>query len=286
MGAKFIRLAFHDCIGGCNGCVDTSNHENFGLDIPIDALAPIVTKYKSVLSRADIWVLAAFTAAEEMQPKYSSSTILLNPVKFVPFNMTVVGRPVCDGPANRGPFVQMPNPHVYTELLLDFFAANFDFSDRETVAIMGAHTDGVATKNKSGFDGPDGWVGSSETLNNNFYKKLVMGGEVSTVFRLIPQINTGTVFPDQFLWRLGSSKEFMLNADMATVIDLEGKVDPISGNTTCRVAGTGEICPKSPTLPIVVEYANNGQTWINDFRNAFWKMTSKGCDATQCIQIL
>ena len=26
----FIRLAFHDCIGGCNGCIDLLNPSNKG----------------------------------------------------------------------------------------------------------------------------------------------------------------------------------------------------------------------------------------------------------------
>ena len=286
MAAKFVRLAFHDCIGGCNGCVDTSNPENFGLDIPMNALAPIVAKYESVLSRADIWVLAAFTAAEKTQPNPGVFVITLDPVQYVPFDMQYVGRPVCDGPANRGPSVQIPSAHFHTAQLLDYFQTNFGFSSRETVAIMGAHTLGVATKSQSGFDGPDGWVGSRETLNNAFYKALVRDGAVSSVFRLIPQINTGTVFPDQYLWRMGSSLEFMLNADMATVIDLNGKINPISGNVTCRVAGSGALCPKSPTFDIVLEYANSGNTWIHDFHDAFQKMTSNGCDSTNCIELL
>ena len=29
--ASFTRLAFHDCVGGCDGCVDTSLRPNSGL---------------------------------------------------------------------------------------------------------------------------------------------------------------------------------------------------------------------------------------------------------------
>jgi hypothetical protein len=25
LAAKFVRLVFHDCVGGCNGCVDVAN---------------------------------------------------------------------------------------------------------------------------------------------------------------------------------------------------------------------------------------------------------------------
>lgn len=86
--AFFVRLAFHDCIGSCDGCVDTSNPSNFGLDDPIEDLAPIVEAYSPNLSRADIWVLAGMVAAEVAQENN-------NPVQF---EMEFVGRSVCPDP--------------------------------------------------------------------------------------------------------------------------------------------------------------------------------------------
>ncbi len=60
---KFLRLGFHDCIGGCNGCVDLKNIDNNGLDEPINTIYPIVKKFKDFYSRADIWVMAALALA-------------------------------------------------------------------------------------------------------------------------------------------------------------------------------------------------------------------------------
>ena len=51
----------------------------------------------------------------------------------------------------------------------------------------------------------------------------------------------------------GSSEGFILNADMATVIDLDDNVDPISANVKCRVTGLGEICPDSPNQSTALE---------------------------------
>ena len=31
MAPKAVRLSFHDCIGGCNGCLDLTNGNNAGL---------------------------------------------------------------------------------------------------------------------------------------------------------------------------------------------------------------------------------------------------------------
>jgi Peroxidase len=60
LAAKFVRLSFHDCVGGCDGCVDMNDLDNGGLDIPMNALQPIVTKYtqgsaNASLTRADVW---------------------------------------------------------------------------------------------------------------------------------------------------------------------------------------------------------------------------------------
>jgi hypothetical protein len=77
-----------------NFTADTSNPSNFGLDPPIQDLAPIVNAYSPNLSRADVWVLAGMVAAEVAQ----EST---NPVQF---EMEFVGRPVCpQNDPNGGP---------------------------------------------------------------------------------------------------------------------------------------------------------------------------------------
>ena len=45
MAAKFVRLAFHDCIGGCDGCIDLSEAGHFGLEVPMEALEHVNAKY-------------------------------------------------------------------------------------------------------------------------------------------------------------------------------------------------------------------------------------------------
>ena len=68
LAPKFLRLAFHDCVGGCDGCVDMTNPDNAGLDVPMDALSGIVSTWKSSdISRADIWSLAAMVGSEMTQ---------------------------------------------------------------------------------------------------------------------------------------------------------------------------------------------------------------------------
>ena len=275
--AKFVRLSFHDCVGGiCDGCVDTSNPANFGLDVPIDALAPIAEKYAGILTRGDVWMWAAMVAIE-----VSQST------PIVPFNMMWVGRPECDGPANRGPDRTLPSSHFFTQQLLDFFNAEFGFTDRDTVAIIGAHTLGRALPQNSGYNGQAGWVGARDTFNNGFYRALLDSNGIDDIFRLEEQDNSARPeFPNQFLWRRGTrSSRFMLNVDMALAVDFEGSIDPVSGDVSCNLSGSSNVCKDASTVDIALEYAASNSAWVNDFHTAFMKMTSVGCDLGLCFEL-
>lgn len=191
LSTKFLRLSFHDAVGGMDGCVDLGNGDNNGLDVPIDALEPIVQQYAHnddyitlaggvPISRADIWALAAMARAEKAQPP--------NDEDFTSFPLTHVGRvdcerkspSPCDGAADgiicdarNGPPRDLPSPDLTTHGLLTFFSDEFGFSPQETTAIMGAHTLGTASRGNSGFDGQSGWVNNNRVLANGYYDLLV-----------------------------------------------------------------------------------------------------------------
>ena len=64
LNGGFVRLAFHDCVGGCDGCINHNNRDNGGLSRYTSLLNPICDKYIEEMSRADCWMLAAVTAIE------------------------------------------------------------------------------------------------------------------------------------------------------------------------------------------------------------------------------
>lgn len=131
LDAKFVRLSFHDCVGGCDGCVDLNNPENFGLEQPIDALDSVVRRNAEFLTTADVWALAGLVASQERQNDNSQAD----------FGLQLVQRPDCVGGGTKaGPSRTMPSAHLTTRGLLEFFNATFGFNSRETVAIMGGHT--------------------------------------------------------------------------------------------------------------------------------------------------
>jgi len=277
--AKFVRLSFHDCLGGmCDGCVNTRDTSNRGLDLPIFMLEPVVQDYIDVLTRGDIWVLAAMVAIEEAQSDQS-------------FDMEWVGRPSCDDAPNRGPDHASFSSHFATRELLDFMADQFDFTARDTVAIMGAHSLGRAVSENSGFDGRAGWDADLRGLDNGYYDILLtQNGSIRTEFRQSLQDNRNNpTFPDQFLWNFGETDLFMLNADLALVVNLEDFIDPDDGFVTCALSegsiSDRDICPAASTVDIALEFASSNSLWINDFHTAFLKMTSVGCNNAVCIKV-
>jgi len=167
LAPKFVRLGFHDCVGGCNGCVDSTNHDNNGLEVPITALRPIVQTYANSFTRADIWAMASLVGAEVSQPNNND---------YRSFSMEWIGRRTCDSPEMQGPAESLPSSNVNTMQLVDFFSNEFGFSAEETVAIMGAHTLGVLTRENSGFPGPAGWIDDRFRLDHDYYRGLVRLG--------------------------------------------------------------------------------------------------------------
>lgn len=199
LAPKFVRLGFHDCIGGCDGCVNMLDLDNAGLDIPIEALNPIVNTYESEseagLSRADIWALAAITGSNFAHPD-SDSFFVLNEI----------GRENCaENDPTGGPSRDFPSPNLETDDLLDFFADTFDFDEQETCAIMGAHTIGRVHQENSGFIGNRGWSNNRRRLDNDYYRQIVGGGDTLDDFFDAPnwdqdEIVNGGDIPTRFQW--------------------------------------------------------------------------------------
>merc|ERR1712126_742847 len=50
-----VRLTFHDCVGGCDGCLNVNNPDNKGLEDLVEALETVYQeqKFYEIISRAD-----------------------------------------------------------------------------------------------------------------------------------------------------------------------------------------------------------------------------------------
>eukprot|EP00951_Prasinocladus_malaysianus_P031635 scaffold304162_cov33-Prasinocladus_malaysianus.AAC.1 len=171
MNAKFVRLAFHDCVGGCDGCIDLDDPDNFGLDIPMDALDPIVEAFpynETGLSRADIYALAGLQGAYDSQPVEPGAR------GFYEYELEFSGRPDCDGDYRKGPHREMPQSTGNGEYVITYFKETFGLENvTEIVALMGAHSLGQASMDNSGYNGT--WLGHPHYLDNTYFDELMAG---------------------------------------------------------------------------------------------------------------
>lgn len=284
LGAKFLRLGFHMCVGGCDGCVDMTNVDNRGLDVPIDAIRSIVNTYSGNLSRADIWALATLISVEEGQKSQDR----------VSFPFEWFGRSDCSGSSDgkSGPAQSLPSPDLTTHQLFEFFRVNFGFTKRETVALMGAHTIGQLNKQNSGFDGPLGWAQNNDIVNNAYFKGLV-GGDTNQNLNRIPieelisarnwdreNVNNNNVpgIPDRHVWvnTKDGDRTLMTNTDIALVRDFSGQINGV-GQVSCAFKGRNNPCPHfEETLRIAAEFKWDQNKWLEEFRDVLGKMFLKG----------
>lgn len=297
---KFVRLSFHDCVGGCDGCVDLQNPENAGLFMPIVALGPICEKEPvgmipagAGVSRADCWALAALTASEVAQ----DST-------YFAFSLEKIGRQDCEAVRGiGGPERPMPTAHAGLDELVDFFDEWFGLNHQEIVALMGAHTLGGAYKANSGYSGV--WTSDPLALNNYYYialdnvwsQKVEQEANGHFQWELLappdmpyetsyrpetgcPVLNLpgyGPPPPPDTDWD-ACQPLFMLNVDVCMHRDFNSKLNQTSGMVDCLWVDQPDDfdarkpCKDSKLMPWVLAYRDNNWLWVRDYEQVLTKV--------------
>ena len=252
-----VRLAFHDCVGGCDGCLNTDNPDNAGLaDIVADLDTVYVdNSYAQLLSRADFWAYAGYCALNYAVENHNNGCV----DDCVPDLGLVFkyGRVDCSTSPYTTADVGLPSPHYNYEGLMDFFATEFGFTADEVVALMGAHTLGGAESFNSGFKGS--WVqGETSLFNNNYYSIMI---ESANTWRQRDVSETDTPVYEWIARNVG----FMLNSDMAIYKEFTVNDD---GSSSC----TYDNCPATDSAATVEKYAASNDVWFPDFAAVFTKM--------------
>jgi len=167
LGPVLVRLAWHAAgtydkvskTGGTDGATmryppESTDGANAGLDVARRFLEPVKAKFPGI-SYADLWVLAANVAIEEMGgPK----------LRFTP------GRKDATDGSRAPPNGRLPDASQGAQHVRDVFY-RMGFNDREIVALVGAHCLGRCHTDRSGFDGP--WTFSPTTFSNLYFQELL-----------------------------------------------------------------------------------------------------------------
>lgn len=161
-----LRLAWHSAgtydvqakNGGPFGTMrfkaEQSHGANNGLDIAVRLLEPLKEQFPNI-SYGDFYQLAGVVAVE----------VAGGPE--IPFHP---GREDKTEPPQEG---RLPDATKGSDHLRDVFCKQMGLSDKDIVALSGAHTLGRCHKERSGFEGA--WTSNPLIFDNSYFKELLSG---------------------------------------------------------------------------------------------------------------
>lgn len=254
MGPTLVRLAWHASgtydkatnTGGSNGSTMRFSQEaswgaNAGLAKARQVLEPIKQKYPG-LSYADLWTLAGASVIEAMggpQIRWRAGRS----------DDKDGSRTVEDG---RLPAADKGSDHKTAQHLRSEVFHRMGFTDRDIVALSGAHCLGRCHTDASGYWGP--WSYSPTTFSNEYFRLLfAVNWRPKTTHEGKPW--TG---PHQYESEDGQL--MMLPADLVVASD------PVF-------------------RPIAEQYAKDEQVFFNDFAAAFAKLLELGCNNLKDVEM-
>eukprot|EP00494_Astrolonche_serrata_P030851 UN31119 len=210
--AKLIRIGFHDCVGGCNGCVNMAEPDNGGLQVAIDYIENLYSTFGegTELSKADIYAYASMVALNVGIGSNGGWNDTLDHFE--------IGRETC-------PDVNLED-HIFPDAHAEpfgFMTSEFNLTANDVVALMGVHGIGRTQIENSGFEGD--WVSEPRELDNQFYDDLI-----GRPWRQIQIPESG-----KFQWVIPPTDiNVMLNADVFIWKTLNIDSDGRETNADCR----------------------------------------------------
>lgn len=166
-GPVLVRLAWHASgtydkttnTGGSNGATmrwapESEHAANAGLQVARELLEPVKKQFPWI-SYADLWTLAGAVAVEAM----GGPAISWRP-----------GRKDHDNGTYCPPDMRLPDAAKGAQHVRDIFG-RMGFDERETVALIGAHSLGRCHTDRSGYSGP--WTNAPTTFSNLYFQELL-----------------------------------------------------------------------------------------------------------------
>ncbi|CAB4063154.1 unnamed protein product [Lepeophtheirus salmonis] len=263
---SIVRLVFHDCIDGCDACLNLKLPFNKNLDKPIRALEPLYRKYKYFMSRADFWALASKAALDvgvDINNRRCHHKDCKTPkIKF----RFRYGRVDCISSPHNGFETHFLSPFTSSSWLFNWFKFWFNLNRNSVVALMGLHTLGKA---RHPFN--ETWdLGNSDGVNNLYYKKIADPNHCWVQEYVEPQMSG---LPHKiFYWRTDEFKGFALPVDMSLYKDVI--LNPTTGESSC----TYHDCQNAKTMAMFRLYGEKAHIWTKHVGLAFPKIIEKTRD--------
>jgi len=295
-----VRLTFHDCVGGCDGCLNVNNPDNAGLENLVADLEAIYQAegFNETISRADMWALLGIWSVQETIDRNNEECSTFGPngteaapnsnyfyenCEIVPDLTTTFrwGRQDCATAPHTDVDVHLPAATLGYDGLMTFFSDEFGFTPRQVTALMGAHTLGSADIFNSGFQGS--WINNEQNFFNNHYYTHMVNSSLD--WKLLTKdcasltnIDTTQCSANQttgWQWQVPGTA-FNINADMA--LYKEFSVDS-EGKPSCEYAD----CPLSASANFAESFSDDNDAWIQTFSNVYFQMLKNGYTTLQSL---
>ena len=286
--ALFLRLGFHGCVGGCNGCINFNNADNNGLQQGVDILNTTYYSngFDKIVSLADFFALATAlsikTAVEASNTQRSGTTSSPCPVPCFAMQWGRTTAKDCSKDAS-----QLPSPTMTGDQMFGYFSQAFGFSKTQVVALMGAHSIGSASALNSGYSGK--WTGTqNKGLSEVFFYHMINSSLSYSNVNVAPGTN-----PAKWEFKAsladGTNAGFMLNTDFEVFYNLTLDAN---AKTTCQLNpqcgltnSCSGYCPTSSTFQTAYNYSQSCSTFMKDFKSVITLMLANGysnLETTQC----
>lgn len=289
-----VRLGLHDCVGGCDGCLNLANPDNAGLEEIVVNLENLYWNngYSEVVGHADFWALAATVAVERGVVNANIGKCGCEngcPMPTPNFDY-LWGRQDCDSSPLTGKMNTFPSPAMSSEEMFEYFNQTFGFNSQEVVALLGAHSLGGADSEDSGYNGV--WTPgiAAFSFDNSFYKLMIDTAVQWTIrdVSVLPAFEgTGQRWQwegvdDKTMKENGRVPYMFFNTDFDVffnvTVDETGKPTCIldTGCPQINACGLDGTCAKSETYEIAELYAKDAKAFMRDFQLVFDKMLRTG----------
>jgi len=272
-----IRLVFHDCIDGCDGCINLKQDGNQGLKKTVAALDEVYKggslKLNERISRADFWAIASRVAIncgiDVNNNEFCKNSAEPKECVMPKINLwMMLGRRDCAFSPGDQPYDNdLPDPRWNHKKMEKWWRDQFNMDANSGLALMGMHSLGRASKGSSNYEGV--WEkGNQDGISNRYYSNIVDKCQNWT------QINAKTLTgkANMFQWVDGNGRGgFALNADMSGLLKFEA--DENTGEASCE----WKKCEHNKASSgMFGAYASSKTTWVNNIKHRFSLMLHNG----------
>ena len=189
----------------CDGCLNMNNDGNRGLGNMYNIINNIYDNEgygDSEMSRADFIALAGITAVYEAASQQNCARMGMQDDCTPPRPTLTLryGRQDCDTSPSTTRLIEFPNPHGGLAHVMSVFGqGGMGMTQRQVVALLGAHSLGDTNPPNSGFIGP--WAPPVDVLSNGFFQQLVNANTGGNWFQIEVNFTNSPAFPvSRYQW--------------------------------------------------------------------------------------